>query len=296
MGHEEKSRLGELRPTRFLQEKRKINYPETRTSRGLFRVVAGMAPDLVCLVRSIRRWRRKGADSQVGTNQTTVSLEFLSMNFHSVSDFLLGLLRRPKGVRGTCRALMPFVQSIEIRPNILSGVKRVFLGERYTGSSFLCPRLFGEVVLSRWVEMCSFLVERGLTPVLHFDSDWIPFYHYLRELAAGRHILTLDGTSDIFQAKGVLGDHICLTGDVPASALLKLGEPGEVEAYCGRLIGELSSDGGFVLSSGCPIPIDARPGNVRALLRSLHLYTSPQGLMRSVFRAGWGCPLGEGLG
>lgn len=60
-------------------------------------------------------------------------------------------------------------------------------------------------------------------------------------------------------------------GDVPA-ALLKLGEPDEVDEYCRRLITEVGSDGGFILSSGCTVPIDAKPENVSAMLQSVKRY------------------------
>ncbi len=39
----------------------------------------------------------------------------------------------------------------------------------------------------------------------------------------------------------------------------------EVMAYCKRLIQEVGKGGGFILSSGCSIPANARPENVRAL-------------------------------
>ncbi len=50
---------------------------------------------------------------------------------------------------------------------------------------------------------------------------------------------------------------------------LKLAGPQEVEAYCEKLIKEIGANGGFILSSGCDIPIDAKPENVKAMLQSV---------------------------
>jgi uroporphyrinogen-III decarboxylase len=119
--------------------------------------------------------------------------------------------------------------------------------------------------------MCEYFAGRGITPVLHLDSDWTAFFPYLRELPRGKCVINLDGSSDIFRAKEVLGDHCCLMGDVPA-ALLKLGEVEEVDEYCRRLIAEVGAGGGFILSSGCTVPIDARPENVAAMQASVHKY------------------------
>ena len=76
--------------------------------------------------------------------------------------------------------------------------------------------------------------------------------------------MELDGDSDIFAAKKALGDHCCIMGDVPAYLLAFRGKD-EVLAYCRRLISEVGRDGGFILSSGCSIPVNARVENVAAL-------------------------------
>jgi len=87
----------------------------------------------------------------------------------------------------------------------------------------------------------------------------------------GSAVLALDGTSDIFAAKEVLRDHLCLCGDVQAS-LLSLGKPEEVQAYCRKLIDEVGGDGGFFLSSGCELPAAIKPENLRAMLHTGKTY------------------------
>jgi len=100
------------------------------------------------------------------------------------------------------------------------------------------------------------------------DNDWTPLFGFFADWPRGKCVVNLDGTSDIFKAKEILGDVMCIMGDVPAS-LLKLGEPDEVDAYCRRLIDEVGAGGGFILSSGCDVPIDARPENVQAMIQSV---------------------------
>ncbi len=90
---------------------------------------------------------------------------------------------------------------------------------------------------------------------------------FFKEIPKGKCILELDSQTDMFQAKKVLGDHMCLMRDVTAT-VLKLGSPQEVEAYCRRLIDEVGEGGGFILSSGCGIPHDAKPENVRAMVQT----------------------------
>ena len=67
-------------------------------------------------------------------------------------------------------------------------------------------------------------------------------------------------------ARRKLGGH-CIFGDVPATMLAFGGEE-DVTAYCKMLIREIGADGRFILGAGCEIPPNAKPENVRAMLRA----------------------------
>jgi uroporphyrinogen-III decarboxylase len=122
--------------------------------------------------------------------------------------------------------------------------------------------------LQRYVD--AFLSE-GVTPWFHFDTDWGLNLPYLRHLPKGKCVCDLDGTTDIFKAKEVLGGHMCISGDVPAS-LLTLGRPDDVREYCQRLIDEVGKGGGFFLTTGCECPVDAKFENVRAMIDTAKTY------------------------
>jgi uroporphyrinogen-III decarboxylase len=76
--------------------------------------------------------------------------------------------------------------------------------------------------------------------------------------------MALDGETDIFKAKKILGNHMCLMGDVSAS-MLYLDEPEDVFDYSAKLIRMLGPEG-FILQSGCDIPANAKLENVRAMV------------------------------
>ena len=100
---------------------------------------------------------------------------------------------------------------------------------------------------------------------LHCDTNWILNLPYFKEFPRGKCIVELDSATDIFKAKEILRDHICIKGDVPAP-LLSLGTPPEVTAYCSRLIETIGRGGGFILSTGCTCPVDAKLENVKAMI------------------------------
>ena len=122
--------------------------------------------------------------------------------------------------------------------------------------------------LRRYVDA---FISEGLTPWFHLDTDWSLNLPYFREFPKGKCVADLDGTTDIFKAKEILGGHMCISGDVQAS-LLTLGRPHQVEAYCRRLIDGVGLDGGFILTTGCECPIDARFENVKAMVDTAKNY------------------------
>ena len=118
--------------------------------------------------------------------------------------------------------------------------------------------------LQRYVDA---FVSEGILPWLHLDTDWGINIPYFKELPKGKCVLDLDSMTDIFRAKEILGGHMCISGDVPA-ALLSIGKPEEVEAYCKRLIDEVGDGGGFMLTTGCECPVDVKPENLRAMVET----------------------------
>jgi len=111
------------------------------------------------------------------------------------------------------------------------------------------------------------MADADIDVIFHCDTDWTRFLPYFKEFSRGRCVLQLDGATDIFKAKEILGDHMALHGDVPAT-LLTLGTPEQVTAYCKTLIEVIGEGGGFILSSGCVTPYDAKIENVRAMVRA----------------------------
>jgi uroporphyrinogen-III decarboxylase len=271
MEPEEYAQIEERGSGKWFIDKLRANHPELSSPVGIMKIFAGLTVDVLKNKRSIRRWRRKGVEPLVGPNVTIIPIEATSMALRSFNDFILDLFRHPEEVKAGCRAMMKTFENLGMMMVLQSGIKRVFMGGTRTSASFISPRQFEEFALWQWMEMSEYFVAKGVTPILHLDSDWTDFFPYLKNLPKRKCVLNLDGTSDIFKAKEVLGDHMCIMGDVPA-ALLKLGEPEEVDEYCRKLITEVGADGGFVLSSGCTIPIDARPENVKAMLASVKSY------------------------
>jgi uroporphyrinogen-III decarboxylase len=116
--------------------------------------------------------------------------------------------------------------------------------------------------LQRYVDA---FVSEGITPWLHLDTDWSLNLPYFKQLPKGKCVADLDGNTDIFKAKEILDGHMCISGDVRAD-ILSLGRPEQISEYCQKLIDEVGRGGGFLLTTGCECPVDAKFENVKMMI------------------------------
>ena len=147
----------------------------------------------------------------------------------------------------------------------------VWIGGWRGTPDLLNPEMFERFSWHYMKELADLALSYGVIPLFHLDSNWIRGLHYFRELPKGKCILGLDGKTDIFKAKEIIGDHSCIMGDVPAT-LLSFGKPDEVDAYCKKLITELGPKG-YIMSSGCDAPYNAKLENLKVMGASVKKYT-----------------------
>jgi hypothetical protein len=154
---------------------------------------------------------------------------------------------------------------------MLMGIRRVEIFVHRSSSDFISPETFRRLSFPSLKALVEKLVAVGINPILHCDGNWDLNLETLRELPAGNCVIQFDGPTDIFLAKRVIGDRVCIMGDVPSN-LLALGSPAEVDEYCHRLIEEVGKGGGYIMGAGCEIPPNARAENVKAMLESVVKY------------------------
>ena len=248
---------------RFLQNVTRRLYPDLK---GLKAVSTALA--FAWEIRHHAKMvRAAGAQPACGFLLPGPLWEYFSIG-RSLPQMSLDLFDRPEKIKAAGKVWAGSFARLAVRFARLVGVPRVFIGLARSSPALLSPRHFEEFVWPELELMTNLIIDAGLTPLFHCDTDWTRNFPLFARLPAKKIILELDGASDISRAKEILGKKMCIMGDVPAY-LLAFGAKDEVMQYCKHLIREVGKAGGLILSSGCSIPANARAENVRALQESV---------------------------
>lgn len=152
-----------------------------------------------------------------------------------------------------------------------TGVNRVFIGGVRGAGQFIGKKHFERFVWPQLKVMVDKMIEKNLVPILHFDSDWTKNLEYFLDLPKKKFILELDSATDIFKAKEILSGHCAIKGDVHP-ALFTVSSVSEMDEYCKKLINVVGKDWGFIYSSGCNLPMNAKHENVKVFFDAVNKY------------------------
>ena len=194
----------------------------------------------------------------------------------TLRQFTLDLYRRPDKVQAVldnwveeyAEDILEALRPAGIPPIGIPGI--LMACERGSGSHYNL-KIFERFVWPYIKRLVEVWTDAGYIVILHFDTDWTRNLPYLLELPPKKCICELDGTTDIFKAKEILKDHMCIMGDVPAP-LSAYGTPEEMEEYCKKLIDVVGKDTGFILSSACTVPPDCKYENFKAMIDTAKNY------------------------
>jgi len=191
--------------------------------------------------------------------------------YRGISNLTRDIFERPEKVIEICEWFVEYETTLAMRDAMVMGAGEVPGAEIIFfingGPPGMSPRIFDKIFWPIAKKMIDIFVKRGFKVHCHWDNDLTPHLNTMSHMAdglpKGKILLDLEKTN-MKKAKEILGDKVCLFGNVP-STLLVYGTPQEVEKYCIKLIEDCAPGGGYVLSTECEAPWDSKPENVKAI-------------------------------
>ena len=189
--------------------------------------------------------------------------------FDYIGDFLRGtrgimldMYRNPDKLLEAIEKVLPIMIEGGVAAK-RAGIPRVFIPLHKGAHGFMSLEQFNTFYWPTLHKLMLALIDEGLTPCPLFEGDYTDRLEIIKDIPKGKAIYSFEHT-DIFKAKEVLGDRVCIRGNVPAS-LLCTGTPQEVRDYCKKLIDVVGRGGGFIMDGAIGIPDEAKPENVKAM-------------------------------
>ena len=187
----------------------------------------------------------------------------LSHSLRGMKGTMQDMYRQPEKVIEACEKILRITLDRPMPPPNRAGNRRIFIPLTRGSDDFISVKHFETFYWPTLKKMIEILIERGATPCIFFEGNFTARLEYLLELPKGKILGQFD-TTNIFRAKEVLKDHLCIRGNVPAS-LLQIGTSDDVRDYCKKLIDVIGKDGGFVLSPRSSTD-EANPENLKAMI------------------------------
>ncbi|MBD3193420.1 MAG: hypothetical protein GF317_00075 [Candidatus Lokiarchaeota archaeon] len=194
--------------------------------------------------------------------------ELLSM-FRGSTNFMKDIYRHPEKIKRTCDFLVDkLIAMAEYGPSQADG-KTILIGAVRSSADFVSKKHFEEFMLPYLKKMVKRILNDGFIVQLHFDTRWTDRLDLLKELPKGRIYLHMDERTDIVKAKEILGDHMCIEGNIKPS-LFTLGTPKQIVKETKAIIDACAEGGGLMV--GSEIPDDAKLENVKAMIDTCKTY------------------------
>jgi len=176
---------------------------------------------------------------------------------------MLDMYRQPDKLLKALETITPLMIGLGLGAAQQTGKPFIFMPLHKGADGFLSDEQFKKFYWPSLKQVMVGLIEGGCIPLPAAEGGYNTRLEYLKELPKGKTLWMFDET-DMTVAKKVVGETLCMLGNVPSS-LLKLGTPQEVRDYAKKLIDTAGKGGGFVMCNGAFFD-EAKPENVKAMV------------------------------
>lgn len=150
------------------------------------------------------------------------------------------------------------------------GADIAVVADPIASSSVISPKMFDQFAFSPIKNVSKSISDAGGIPSLHICGNTIPILE--RMVDTGARIIELDYKVDLTFAKDMVGERVCIQGNIDPVSILLYGKPSDVERKARECIEKAARGGGFILSSGDEAPLNAPFENIKAMVSAAKKY------------------------
>lgn len=148
-----------------------------------------------------------------------------------------------------------------------TGAHMLSNGDSPAGPDMLSPRLYGTYALPYEQRVAACSHQLGLPYLLHICGKTDRILDRMAEI--GAEALEIDFKTDLQRTHDVFKGRVTFVGNIDPSEVLARGTPELVRQKTEELLDMCADSPRFVLNSGCALPADTPPENIRAMCACL---------------------------
>ncbi|MFC1824683.1 uroporphyrinogen decarboxylase family protein [Thermodesulfobacteriota bacterium] len=188
--------------------------------------------------------------------------DYFGDNFRGTKGMMLDMYRQPDNVIKATEKIMPILAASAIADAKRIGVPYIFIPLHKGLDGFMSLEQFEKFYWPTLRELMMSFIKEDLVPCPLWEGKCDSRLEIIKDISPGKAIYHFEQT-DLFRAKEVLGDRVCIRGGVPVSVLCT-GTPEDVEQHCKNIIEGVGRDGGFIMDGPIGVPDETKPENLKA--------------------------------
>jgi uroporphyrinogen decarboxylase len=158
-----------------------------------------------------------------------------------------------------------------VRNAIRAGAEVVILGDDYAHNHgpLMSPDVFRQFILPRLQKMVDLIHAEGAFCIKHSDGNIYPLLDMIIGTGAdGINPIEPVAGMDLKTVKRLVGDRVCLTGNIDCAHLLSHGTVEQVREAVRQAIADAAAGGGYILTSSNSIHSSVKPENFVAMVQA----------------------------
>ena len=193
---------------------------------------------------------------------TKAPFDILADTLRGTKGIMMDMYRQPDMVLKAIERITPLAIKQGVGAATSQGNPAVFIPLHKGADGFMSDEHFKTFYWPSLKAVIVDLINEGCVPCLFCEGSYNSRLEYLKELPKGS--LWIFDRTDMVKVKELLGDTICIGGNVP-SGMIVTGTADEVRAYCKDLIDEIGKGGGYMMSFGTGMD-EGKPETVHAMI------------------------------
>jgi hypothetical protein len=194
---------------------------------------------------------------------TKAPFDTIGDTLRGTKGILMDMFRQPDKLIQAMEAITPIMINMGLGAAQQTGNPLIFIPLHKGADGFMSDEQFKTFYWPTLRQVMLGLIEGGCIPFPAAEGGYNTRLEVIGDLPKGKTVWMFD-QMDMAKAKEMVGDTLCLLGNVP-SAMLELGTPQDVKDYAKKLIDTAGKGGGFIMGNGAFFD-NAKPENVTAMV------------------------------